>query len=576
MWASDRARRTIALVVAASLALSCADDSAGGPLEPPAVTTSTTVAGAPSTTTTVVARGGTITVGTLDRGTLLDPLVAPGDGTGRGTEMAAVYDTILRFDPATGSYQPRLATSLAASPDGTAWTLTLRDGVVFSDGTPYDAEAVKFGLDRYRAGRPGAAPCAELRACGRPNPVGVAALAPVTAITVTGPRTLVLAVDVPGTDLSHALATEPGMIPSPTALRAACPDPALVAERCPFASAPVGAGPFVVTAVTDGGTVTMARNRRHWAGEPPLDGIRFVPLVDEGGSRSLEQLTTGSVDVALLLDPRAVATAKDKRFAGRRVLQYAGAVEVLNHDAGTRPATRFLRVREAIAAAIDPIAVSERVTGVRDGRAGELVPHNGRLGPGSPPRAYDPDRARQLVADARANGWDGTVRYLCDNSPRGQARGIAIETMLKAAGITTVVDTTKDRAAVRAQLAARDFDLACDSIGATVDADTGEMDGTALVSLVRHLSSTGDANSGSWRDPAADQALRVLATARTETDRRAGARTLADRIGLDVPLVVSGIDEQLLAWRPRVRGVVTTSGTRLLLGAVWSPTGSGG
>jgi peptide/nickel transport system substrate-binding protein len=565
------------LVVAAALAAACADDTAGRPPEPVSVTTSTVAAGAPASTTTAVARGGTLSIGTLDRGTLLDPLVAPADGNGRGTEMAAIYDTILRFDPTSGTYQPRLAASLVASPDATAWTLTLRDGVVFGDGTPYDADAVKFGLDRYRTGRPGVASCAELRACGRVNPAGVAALAPVTAITVTGPRTLVLAVDVPGTDISHALATEPGMIPSPTALRAACPaDASVAADRCRFASAPVGAGPFVVTSVADGGTVTMARNPRHWAGEPPLEGLRFVPLADEGGTRTLEQLTTGTVDIALLIDPRAVATAKEKRFAGRRVLQYAGAVEVLNHDADARPATRFLRVREAVAAAIDPVAVSERVTGVRDARAGELVPSNGRLGPGTPPRVYEPERARQLVADARANGWDGTVRYLCDNSARGQARGIAVETMLKAAGITTVVDTTKDRAAVRAQVAAHDFDLACDAIGATVDAETGEMDGTALAALVRHLSSTGDANTGSWRDPAADQALRVLASARSDAERRAAARALADRVSADVPLVVSGLDEHLLAWRPRVRGAVTTSGTRLLLGAAWSPSGTSG
>jgi peptide/nickel transport system substrate-binding protein len=566
-----------ALVVGAALAVACADDTSGGQSEPVAVTTSSVPPGAPTSTTTAVARGGTLAIGTLDRGTLLDPLVAPGDGTGRGTEMAAVYDTILRFDPTSGNYQTRLATSLVASADGTTWTLTLRDGVVFSDGTPYDAEAVKFGLDRYRVGRPGVAPCTDLRACGRVNPVAVAALAAVTAITVTGPRTLVLAVDIPGTDVSHALATEPGMIPSPTALRAACPaDPVLTAERCPFASAPVGAGPFVVTSVVEGGRVTMARNPRHWAGEPPIEGLRFVPLADEGGTRALDQLTTGSVDIALLLDPRAVATAKEKRFAGRRVLQFAGAVEVLNHDADARPATRFLRVREAIAAAIDPVAVSERVTGVRDPRAGELVPANGRLGPGTPPRGYEPDRARQLVAEARANGWDGTVRYLCDNSARGQARGIAIETMLKAVGITTVVDTTKDRAAVRTQVAAHDFDLACGSIGATVDAETGEMDGTALVSLVRHLSSTGDANTGNWRDPATDQALRVLGSARTDAERRAAARVLAERVSADVPVVVTGVDEQLLAWRPRVRGVVATSGTRLLLGAAWSPSGSGG
>ena len=67
---------------------------------------------------------------TFSVGTTL--VAAPTTATITAMHMAAVYDTILRFDPTSATYQPRLATSLVASSDGRSWTLTLRAGVVLA------------------------------------------------------------------------------------------------------------------------------------------------------------------------------------------------------------------------------------------------------------------------------------------------------------------------------------------------------------------------------------------------------------------------------------------------------------
>src|SRR5699024_330045 len=64
--------------------------------------------------------------------------------TGDGARNAAVFDHLLYLDPATGEAIPHVAESLTPNDDGTVWTLTLRDGIEFSDGTAYDAEAVKY------------------------------------------------------------------------------------------------------------------------------------------------------------------------------------------------------------------------------------------------------------------------------------------------------------------------------------------------------------------------------------------------------------------------------------------------
>ena len=62
--------------------------------------------------------------------------------------MAAIYDTLVRSDSTNGSFVPQLAKTLSNNSDFTSYTVTLADGLTFSDGSPLDAEAVKW---RYRS-----------------------------------------------------------------------------------------------------------------------------------------------------------------------------------------------------------------------------------------------------------------------------------------------------------------------------------------------------------------------------------------------------------------------------------------
>src|SRR5688500_212411 len=141
-------RGFVALVVVVGLvAAACGDDDGD------ASTTSTTVGGIGATTvpaTTVAPKvGGTVTMGVFAEPSGLDPVVAQGGGTGGNHEMAAIYDTLMRIDPATKTFVPQLAESMTANADGSEFTMKLRSGVKFSDGTDFDAEAVVFGLKRH-------------------------------------------------------------------------------------------------------------------------------------------------------------------------------------------------------------------------------------------------------------------------------------------------------------------------------------------------------------------------------------------------------------------------------------------
>lgn len=544
------------------------DAVAGTTIFTPSSTSSTTSRSGATTTTRVPVRGGTLVLGMPTVPVALDPVVAVGDGDAGGTELLAIYDSLARFDPDTGTYQPRLAEAIVPNAEHTAWSIALRPGVTFSDGTPFDAVAVKFGIDRYRAGAPGAPACDAVRACAPRTSAAGASSAFVRDVTVTAPLTLTVTLTVPWVDFPWLLATEVGMIPSPTALLAACPaDPAARPADCAFVRAPVGAGPFAVAAFVPGASLLLQRNQRYWGPAPPLDGVRVVATADQGGVRALDALLTGAVDAAYLRDPQAVRAAVDKRLAGRTVVQHAGSVEVMNL-AG--PATRYLRVRLALAAAIDPGVVAERVTGARHEGDGDLVGRTTDLWPRTNERTYDPELARRLVAEARANGWDGTVRYVCDNSAAGRARGIALETMLKAAGIDPVIDTTRDAAAVSVlrdatATAPRPFDLVCDGFTNTADPVTGAADGSTLASLTDHLSGTGVANRSGWQHERADAALLALRAARTDNDRRAAVRTLVEVLRADPAFVVTGARTEQLAWSSRVQGIVGTAGSRVLL-----------
>ncbi|MCL2534153.1 MAG: ABC transporter substrate-binding protein, partial [Nocardiaceae bacterium] len=94
-----------------------------------------------------------LTFSTQSLAAFLDPMKTAARGESGGSELAAVYDVLIRYDSGTNEFQPRLAESLTEEPGGLAWTLKLRPGVTFSDGTPLDANAVVHSIDRYNAGR---------------------------------------------------------------------------------------------------------------------------------------------------------------------------------------------------------------------------------------------------------------------------------------------------------------------------------------------------------------------------------------------------------------------------------------
>ncbi len=231
-----------AVAVGALLATACSSSKKGAS---GSATTAVPNGGSPTTTGGTPKVGGTLSFGEYSQPAGLDPIVSTGQGTTGAIEMAAVYDTLLAYNKQTAQYTPRLALSATPNSDNTVWTIKLRPGVKFSDGTDYNAAAVVEGLNRHRSGVPGAPACNTMVACPANTTSSNVYMQLVSNIVALDNLTVQVTLKQPWSGFRYALSAEPSMIPSPTAL-AKC-DPNQSPRNSAFNLKPVGAGPFVVT-----------------------------------------------------------------------------------------------------------------------------------------------------------------------------------------------------------------------------------------------------------------------------------------------------------------------------------------
>jgi peptide/nickel transport system substrate-binding protein len=307
---------------------------------------------------------------------------------------------------------PMLATGWAWSDEGKTLTLTLRPNVKFQDGTPFDAQAVKFNLERELT-MPGSRRKSEVDA--------------IQSVEATGPLTVAIHLSKPSVPLLAAFADRPGMMVSPKAA---------TEEGTQFAQHPVCAGPyrFVERVVQD--HITLERDPDHWrAGQYAFDRLVFVPITDT--AVRLTNLRSGQLDLIEQVQPTDMAeVTADKSLQGFEVtgLGYSGmTVNIANGPKADNPAGRLKAVRRAISLAIDREAINQVAY---DGR---FVPGNQPFPPGSP--YYDeghPVPKRDLAGAKAALAGVGpvTLELLIPTDPVRAQVGQMIQAMLAEAGIT--------------------------------------------------------------------------------------------------------------------------------------------
>ncbi|MCK9900261.1 ABC transporter substrate-binding protein [Parafrankia colletiae] len=244
-------------------------------------------------------------------------------------ERLAVYDALIALTPSAG-LEYRLATSLD-SDDGLTWTLRLRDGVRFSDGTPLDAAAVRDNWTLL------ADPARRSPSASVAQQIG--------ALAVVDPVTLRITLKEPDNQFPRLVAqTVLTFIGSPTALRA---------KGDAFRTAPVGAGAFTVREWLRNDHVTLVRNPGS-AVRADLDTIVIRSVPDE--TQRYNTLLAGGGDIAFSANLRTGVNAGEAGLVNQRAFSDGGLNLLFNV---TTAPFDDLRARQAVAHALDPRALNK-------------------------------------------------------------------------------------------------------------------------------------------------------------------------------------------------------------------------
>jgi peptide/nickel transport system substrate-binding protein len=352
--------------------------------------------------------------------------------TTSGTEVAAaIYDTLV-VPNAAGRMVPYLAQRVEHDPSYTRWTITLRAGVKFHDGTALTAAAVQQNIDAWRS-----------------SPIFSFAYRDIADTAVIDPLTVQVVTTRPWVDFDSFL-YEDGRVG--VAAPAQLDDPATCTTNL------IGTGPFAFDHWTVNQELVVVKNHDYWRKDdhgrplPYLDKITFRPVPET--SQRVNELEAGQLDAVYVSSPTALdQLPRGAQFtylrepAGRRPVRYY----LLNEQA---PPFSDLTARRAAAFAID----RSQINAIHND--GRLTVANGPFDrdvigyvrqPGFPP--HDLRRARRLVrAYKAAHGGVFSTVIETDTDLQNQAEAQLVQAQLERAGIDVSISVGDETGFVNAAL----------------------------------------------------------------------------------------------------------------------------
>ncbi|MBL8628225.1 MAG: hypothetical protein JNM81_01260 [Rhodospirillaceae bacterium] len=285
----------------------------------------------------------------------------------------AIFDALTYID-GKGTLQPALAVSWTAT-SSTEWVFQLREGVTFQNGEPFNAQAVIDTLSLL------------LSDAGRgyfvsPEVAGIAAM------RSPDPYTLILTTKTPDAILPTRLSLI--SIVAPKAWATLGPDQ--------FAQSPVGTGPFRVLGWGSGNRGRLAGFEKSWRA-PRLQALEFR-VIPESASR-LQALMSGSADVATGLSPEDFTLLPAEGFKTYTIETAAVFAIALRNIGNPTSPLQEARVRKALNLAVDRQKIAQGIFNGTVKPASQGAQDNTfGFNPDLQPLAYDPARARQLLAEA--------------------------------------------------------------------------------------------------------------------------------------------------------------------------------
>jgi peptide/nickel transport system substrate-binding protein len=351
--------------------------------------------------------------------------------------VTAIYDTLVTLN-AKGEYVPYLAKSVEPNADFTQWTITLRPGVQFHDGTPFDSAALKLNLDTYRGQNPNIKPR-----------LNVFVWSNVATVEVTGPLSVVVTTKVPWVAFPALLSGSgrTGMVA-----------PAQLVDRESCATNMIGTGPFELVDWRQNESLTVKKNENYWQqGLPYLDEIVFRPLPDS--QSRVNGLQSGDLDL--------MTTGNSQSIVDLKQSAKAGDTKVLVSDNGSETAYLMLNVskppfddpiaRQAVAAAGDARETNRiRNKGLNTISTGPFPPDNPAFVANNT-RRHDVAKAKKLNAQyEKKHGQPISFEYLTNPEPETVAIAALLKEQEAKAGIDVTIRTV-DQSSLINEAIAGDF-----------------------------------------------------------------------------------------------------------------------
>ena len=332
---------------------------------------------------------------------------------------AAIYDTLV-VPNSKGEIVPYLAKSLAHDANYQTWTLTLRDGVKFHDGTPVDAAAVKENIDAYKSS----------------TLVG-AALKDIDAVDVTAPNVVTITTKVPWVAFPSFLYLDGRFL---------IVAPAQLANPDTCATNLIGSGPFKLDHWTVNQELVANKNPDYWQKDskgtqlPYLDKITFKPVAE--AVQRVNGLQGGSLDIIHTSDGQQVDALLQKKSSFNEMYEQPGRREVRYYLMNVAKAPLDdINARKAVALAIDREQINQirndGIYTVADGPFDSKV--TGYVKNPGYPKPNVKEAKKLADAYKAAHGGQFSVVLEHTNDPANTAEAQLIKEQLSKAGIDSTL-----------------------------------------------------------------------------------------------------------------------------------------
>lgn len=462
----------------------------------------------------------------------LDPIVK--------NEVAAImvtmnmYDRVLKLDPVTGAVEPGLAERWEISADGLTYTFYIRENATFHNGRAIGATDIKYSLERV-SNPVNASPGVNLI-------VGVTGLeafqqgqaSEISGLEVVSSHVLRVHLDEPKPTLLFDLSNiASGVVPKEEVDRLGLD----------FGQRPVGSGPFKFAGWRKDDEIVLEANADYWAGRPYVDRVVFR-IMREEPTRDAEFMA-GNLDAMTIGEAQYARYSKDAAWTPYILEVPELFTRSLFLNNAVTPLDNKL-VRQALNYAIENQIVVERVLSNKAYAAtGPLQSSSAAFNPDLVAYPYNPDRARQLMAEAGyPNGFELEVMATAAGSlvveaTMGFLADIGVDVRIVRLESTTLFERAR----------AGDYMAAYYSTG-------GELDPISFLTARLHTRNHGAAGNSTWYANAEVDRLLDIARSTTDPQRRLElAREVEEIATEDAPWVFLNYNKAVVMHQPWVHGL---------------------